>query len=363
MIRIKISEEILVDFFLSEQSAEERVLKNNLNNCLNSIKREVTMDVTRQIFIVILTILTFVVGCSRNAEIRGIVKDPCTEKGIEGVEVWAVSDKLGKKVVAKTNKTGNYKLSLPPSEWAIYFNPKDSPAWKKEYFGASFTLTVYEKEKKSIDTVWLIPYPPDSLSGTAYILEKGRGFRKIDGVTNIWGLRIGYRDYPLVPKIYRPYAVLWFGTKKEEEPFLFLGKINEINRVLDFFNYIWIPQVEEEEKITVLKVGNWRIIILKGLSPGKYVLFYESPYRKGPDYLFEVAQEPEESQQKETSEAKKVTKEAKDPIALLKSENPNAEISVWKEWAIIRYPASESGDMPAQILKWENNQWKIIASY
>jgi hypothetical protein len=39
MIRIKIGEEVLVDFFLSEQSAEERVLKNNLNNCLNSIKK------------------------------------------------------------------------------------------------------------------------------------------------------------------------------------------------------------------------------------------------------------------------------------------------------------------------------------
>jgi hypothetical protein len=215
----------------------------------------------------------------------------------------------------------------------------------------------------------------------AYILEKGRGFRKIYGITRRGVGGAVWEVYPLVPKIYRPYAVLWFGNKKEG-PFLFLGKISKIERR----DYVWVPEVEEEEEIPVVKVGNWRIIILKGLSPGKYTLSYQSPkwMGMGLDYLFEVAQEPEESQQKDTSEAKevtkeakdlppeleqiaepppqKVTKEAKDPIALLKSENSNAEISVWKEWAIIRYPVSENGDMTAQILKWENNQWKIIAS-
>jgi photosystem II stability/assembly factor-like uncharacterized protein len=52
----------------------------------------------------------------------------------------------------------------------------------------------------------------------------------------------------------------------------------------------------------------------------------------------------------------------KSPIAKLKSEYPDADISDWKEWAIVREPANqESGDMPAYIFKWEDKQWKLIA--
>lgn len=250
------------------------------------LEKKIIFQISSIFFFVI---LCFVLSCSKNAEVKGVVRDAGTEKGIEGVEVRALSDKLGKKIVAKTGKAGNYKLSLPPSEWAIHFNPKDCPASKKGYFSAFFTLIVYEKEKKTADTVWLIPYPPDSAPGSVYILDKGWGWRKIDGVTKrkVDWYNYGYWRYPSFLKIDRPYSLVFFDPKGKTEPCLVLCQVKSAHTSSGGIFYYMTGY--EEQKISVMRAGNYSIIMLAGLSQGKYAFAFDiSGINLGPAYLFEV---------------------------------------------------------------------------
>lgn len=49
-------------------------------------------------------------------------------------------------------------------------------------------------------------------------------------------------------------------------------------------------------------------------------------------------------------------------IAKLRRQQKGADVSVWRGWAIVREPATKSGDMPAQLLRWEDGRWEGIAS-
>ncbi|MEO0080686.1 MAG: hypothetical protein ABIL25_00120 [candidate division WOR-3 bacterium] len=39
-----------------------------------------------------------------------------------------------------------------------------------------------------------------------------------------------------------------------------------------------------------------------------------------------------------------------------------SEVATWNEWVIVRDRSTESGDMPAYLMRWENGAWKTIAS-
>ncbi len=50
------------------------------------------------------------------------------------------------------------------------------------------------------------------------------------------------------------------------------------------------------------------------------------------------------------------------PETLLADKYPEANISLWHGWAIVRESPTDDGDMPAQLMQWEDGEWKQVAS-
>jgi len=234
--------------------------------------------------------------CSKDARVAGIVVDVATERGVKGIEIWATCDNLGKKVVAKSGNGGGYSLALPAGEWQITLNPEQAATRSSAYFAGSGSLRVYEKEKKDLDTSWLLPCPPDSATRTGYLLCIGEGYHVVHENSG-WGSLYGvcYSECPSFPETRRPFAMLFFAPKVKRttsvELYSTLPSIEEqttINGVplyCDIPSSWWELPQGEEVPVTVAKSGSWHVVLLpENLPPNKYFMDYIGHAR----YLFEV---------------------------------------------------------------------------
>jgi len=222
-----------------------------------------------QLATVVFTVV-FMAGCSKSASVSGVVVDAGTGKGMIGVEIWATSDNLGKKVVAKTAAGGTYSLSVPAGEWMLTMNPRKSPTRLRTYFGSPVKVRLYEKDKSAVDTVWLLPYPPDSTPGYAYLVDKGRGYQRI--------ARYGGPQSrpPSFAEAKRPFVMLFHDptqTIRTEDV-----KLTRVS-VAYMGNEYYLsepPFGEEGPSIGVVRAESWIIAFLESAAPGGYI-FRDAP--------------------------------------------------------------------------------------
>lgn len=147
-------------------------------------------------------------------------------------------------------------------------------------------LRVYEKEKKQLDTVWLLPRPPDSAPGSVYVLVKGRGLLRVAGATqtDVAFMTLGYRTRPTFLATESPDAILTYDPSQTAAHRLYSCTVRAGRGWSADVCYVTAPIGLQE--LLAARIGNWSIAIVpKELPPGQYAY---TGVGSIVEYLFEV---------------------------------------------------------------------------
>lgn len=177
---------------------------------------------------------------------------------------------------------------------------------------------------------------------------------------NYYRIIDGYGDYLVgiqnPPEVKTTNQKVYIVAYIKSTPSYTLHKLEYYNRVQKSNGFLytycyamWLPEQKIDLSITPIerKPDMYRLTPSEILKPGHYVICLED-FKSGQNWNFII------------EETEKSKAEAEKRESTLKSKFSNSVITFWEEYAIVREPATESGDMPAHIFKWENKQWKEI---
>ncbi len=301
------------------------------------------------------------VACNKNARVTGVVMDPVTSTPVVGATVQATCAEKGKKTEARTNAAGKYSIGLPPGSWRLTVTPKTSTSGATEYIPCPMSLQVYEKDRVSADTWWLVPTPASPQQRTAWLMDRGHGYIVMYGSSDL-----GVDDEKGVGQSQRlpalvTHSPLYTAYLAAEKPM----------RLLSVSDVQWQPpswpypgwyrfNCRPVAATRSVSAGEWRVITWpKVLEPGRYVIGWRGWADSWWD-MFSV-EAPDSAGGAglplEDDEADPATRE------WLERKYPGSSIAYWNDWAVVREPVERgSGDAPAHLYLKEAGEWTLVTS-